>query len=63
MKVYAFIRDDGWFKSRFLQKRLEKRAAEMGAYVEAFMTMMGGAIFKRGAGGAPAFPEKAVRTA
>ena len=35
----------------------------MGAYVKAFMTMMGGAIFKRGAGGAPAFPEKTVRTA
>ena len=42
MKIYAFIRD-GQFKSRFLQKRLEKRAAEMGAYVKAFMTMMGGA--------------------
>ena len=26
-----------------MQKRLEKRAAEMGAYVKAFMTMMGGA--------------------
>ncbi len=40
--IYPMIRD-GQFKSRFLQKRLEKRAAEMGGYVKAFMDMMGGA--------------------
>ena len=40
--IYPMIRD-GRFKSRFLQKRLEKRAAEMGGYVKAFMEMMGGA--------------------
>ena len=40
--IYPMIRD-GRFKSRFLQKRLEKRAAEMGGYVKAFMNMMGGA--------------------
>lgn len=40
--IYPLIRD-GRFKSRFLQKRLEKRAAEMGDYVKAFMAMLGGA--------------------
>lgn len=40
--IYPMIRN-GQFKSRFLQKRLEKRAAEMGGYVKAFMEMMGGA--------------------
>ena len=40
--IYPFIRD-GQFKSRFLQKRLDKRAKEMGAYVQAFMDMLGGA--------------------
>lgn len=40
--IYPVIRD-GNFKSRFLQKRLEKRAAEMGDYVNAFMSMLGGA--------------------
>ena len=40
--IYPMIRD-GRFKSRFLQKRLEKRAAEMGGYVKAFTDMMGGA--------------------
>lgn len=39
--IYPVIRD-GEFKSRFLQKRLEKRAAEMPAYVAAFMEMLGG---------------------
>ena len=33
---------DGEFKSRFLRKRLERRAAEMPAYVAAFMEMLGG---------------------
>ncbi len=40
--IYPLIRD-GRFKSRFLQKRLEKRAAQMGDYVKAFMEMFGGA--------------------
>lgn len=40
--IYPLIRD-GRFKSRFLQKRLEKRTAEMGDYVKAFMDMLGGA--------------------
>ena len=40
--IYPLIRD-GQFKSRFLQKRLQKRAAEMGGYVKAFMDMLGGA--------------------
>ena len=40
--IYSVIRD-GRFKSRFLQKRLARREAEMGDYVKAFMTMLGGA--------------------
>ena len=40
--IYPVIRD-GQFKSRFLQKRHEKRTAEMGDYVKAFMDMLGGA--------------------
>ena len=40
--IYPVIRD-GRFKSRFLQKRLEKRQAEMGPCVNAFMEMLGGA--------------------
>ena len=40
--IYPLIRD-GQFKSRFLQKQMEKRAAEMGDYVKAFMGMFGGA--------------------
>ena len=40
--IYPLIRD-GQFRSRFLQKRLEKRAAEMPTYVHAFMEMFGGA--------------------
>lgn len=40
--IYPVIRG-GRFKSRFLQKRLEKRQAEMGDYVQAFMGMHGGA--------------------
>ena len=40
--IYPVIRD-GQFKSRFLQKRLRKRAAEMGDYVQAFLDMLGGA--------------------
>ena len=39
--IYPVIRD-GQFKSRFLQKRLQKREAEMGNYVKAFMDMLGG---------------------
>ena len=39
--IYPVIRD-GRFKSRFLQKRLKKREAEMGDYVKAFMDMLGG---------------------
>ena len=40
--IYPVIRD-GRFKSRFLQKRLKKREAEMGGYVKAFMDMLSGA--------------------
>ena len=40
--IYPVIRD-GQFKSRFLQKRLQKRTEEMGDYVKAFMDMLGGA--------------------
>lgn len=40
--IYPLVRD-GKFASRFLQRRLEKRAAEMGDYVNAFMGMFGGA--------------------
>lgn len=40
--IYPLIRD-GRFKLGFLNKRLEKRRQEMGAYVEAFMQMFGGA--------------------
>ena len=40
--LYPLIRD-GQFKSRFLQKRLAKRAQELPGYVEAFMQMFGGA--------------------
>ena len=40
--IYPLIRD-GQFKSRFLQKRLQKREAEMGDFVQAFMHMFGGA--------------------
>ena len=40
--IYPLIRD-GKFSLRFLQKRLEKRQAEMSAYVKAFMDIFGGA--------------------
>ena len=40
--IYPVIRD-GQFKSRLLQKKLARRRAEMGPYVEAFLRMMGGA--------------------
>ena len=40
--IYPVIRD-GQFKSRLLQKKLARRRAEMGLYVEAFLRMMGGA--------------------
>ena len=40
--IYPLIRD-GQFQSRFLQRRLEKRAEQMGSYVTAFMEMFGGA--------------------
>lgn len=40
--IYPLIRD-GRFKSRFLQKQMEKRTAQMGDYVKAFMKMFGGA--------------------
>lgn len=40
--LYPFIRD-GQFKSRFLQKRMEKWKADGGAYADAFMKMFGGA--------------------
>lgn len=40
--LYPMIRD-GKFKSRFLQKQLERRTAQMGGYVKAFMDMLGGA--------------------
>lgn len=39
--IYPFIRD-GQFKSRFLQKRLQRHMKQMEAYVQAFMDMMGG---------------------
>ena len=40
--IYPLLRD-GQFRSRFLQKRLEKREEEMGDYVKTFLTMLGGA--------------------
>ena len=40
--IYPLIRD-GQFGSRVLQKRLQKRAEEMGDYVKAFLDMFGGA--------------------
>ena len=40
--IYPLVRD-GEFKSRLLQKQMAKRAAEMGKYVSAFMSMFGGA--------------------
>lgn len=40
--IYPLIRD-GSFKSRFLQKRMDKRSEEMDDYVKAFMGMFGGA--------------------
>lgn len=40
--IYPLIRD-GQFKSPFLQKRLRKRAEQMGDYVKAFMDMFGDA--------------------
>lgn len=40
--IYHLIRD-GSFKSRFLQKRMDKRSEEMDDYVKAFMGMFGGA--------------------
>ena len=40
--IYPLIRN-GSFKSRFLQKRMDKRSEEMGDYVKAFMGMFGGA--------------------
>ena len=39
--LYPFIRD-GKFKSRILQKKLQKRMGQTGAYVQAFMDMLGG---------------------
>lgn len=39
--IYPLLRD-GQFKSRFLQKRLQKREKEMGEYVKTFMDMLGG---------------------
>ena len=39
--LYPFIRD-GEFKSRILQKRLQKRMGQTEAYVQAFMDMWGG---------------------
>lgn len=39
--IYPLIRD-GEFKSAFLKKRLAKRRAVMGEYVDAFMSMLGG---------------------
>ena len=39
--IYPLIRN-GSFKSRFLQKRMDKRSEEMGDYVKAFMGMFGG---------------------
>lgn len=40
--IYPVIRD-GQVGSRFLQRRLQKRAEEMGDYVKALMGMLGGA--------------------
>ena len=40
--IYPIVRD-GQIKNRFLQKQMEKRAAEMGDYVKAFMEMFGSA--------------------
>ena len=40
--IYPLLRD-GQFKSRLLQKCLEKRKAKMSGYVQAFMDMFGGA--------------------
>ena len=40
--IYTLLRD-GQFKSRFLQKRLQKREKEMGEYMKTFMDMLGGA--------------------
>ena len=40
-RLYPFIRD-GKFKSRILQKRLQKRMGQTEAYVQAFMDMLGG---------------------
>ena len=40
--IYPLIHN-GQFKSRFLQKQMEKRTAQMGDYVKAFMEMFGGA--------------------
>ena len=40
--IYPLIHD-GSIKNSFLQKRMAKRSAEMGDYVEAFMKMFGGA--------------------
>ena len=39
--IYPLLRD-GKMPFRFLERRLEKRRAEMGDYVEAFMGMLGG---------------------
>ena len=39
--IYPLIRD-GRFKSRFLEKRLQKRMGQMETYVQAFMDIMGG---------------------
>ena len=39
--IYPVIRD-GRFQSRLLQRKLEQRRWEMGPYVDAFMTMLGG---------------------
>lgn len=40
--IYPLI-CDGRFKSRFLQKQMEKRTAQMGNYEKSFMEMFGGA--------------------
>lgn len=39
--IYPLIRD-GRFKSRLLEKRLQKRMGQMETYVQAFMNIMGG---------------------
>ena len=39
--IYPVVHD-GKFKWNFLNKKMEKRRAEMGTYVDAFMEMMGG---------------------